>query len=748
LIFGRYFDKEEVAKISTLLDHPAGAINIGDKEIPGDFAKAKDYFLSHNGVFVLPASDKKMESFGILNDIYGKQAVIYKVENDREIFNQSMTSSRYFPVYVAISSLFFGIFIIFLIDRQVFRRIYNLQTKLREIGKSDELDFRFPVRHNDEISSLTLGVNFLLESIQQLGKKESEGIKQVEAGDRLLRNQNRALDDTKKAVLNILEDSQELQNTLRAERDQSKAIISSMGEGLLVVDKNYELVLINPAAERLLEISADEYLGRDWGDVVTIYEGDKKIPFSEKTVSKTIQSGHAIATTVEDDHYYMTKSGNKFPVVSMTAPLFGGDGGVVGAVKVFRNASREKESRKLIEKEVSDRTVELVKKNEALESAKDQVSRGWHSLEEEHAKLKASIESLPRGFLMVNTKREVLMHNSLIYRMFGIVGEPKRLDDIQSYLGNNFDLVGSINTSIKDKKPQEAKEVIFKEKIIQVFTVPIALAAPETSIIGAVILIEDITEEKLLDRSKDEFFSIASHELRTPLTAIRGNSSLIQQYYKDKLKDKLLIEMIDDIHESSVRLISIVNDFLDLSRLEQKRLEFKKEEFSPEEVVNKALYELESLAKEKKLTLVLAKTADNLPPVLADRDRTEQVIYNLVGNALKFTERGGVSLRILPEGDFIQIAIEDTGKGIPEASRSLLFRKFQQAGQDILTRDNTRGTGLGLYISKLTVEAMGGKIALIKSEVGKGSTFAFTLPIASKQKRITKVSSNIDSKKA
>src|SRR5213075_2929978 len=102
----------------------------------------------------------------------------------------------------------------------------------------------------------------------------------------------------------------------------------------------------------------------------------------------------------------------------------------------------------------------------------------------------------------------------------------------------------------------------------------------KTEAIGTAILVEDVTEERVMARSKDEFFSIASHELRTPLTAIRGNTSLIQQYYKAQLKDGQLNEMVGDIHESSLRLIEIVNDFLDASRLEQGKMQFHPEPFS------------------------------------------------------------------------------------------------------------------------------------------------------------------------
>ena len=119
-----------------------------------------------------------------------------------------------------------------------------------------------------------------------------------------------------------------------------------------------------------------------------------------------------------------------------------------------------------------------------------------------------------------------------------------------------------------------------------------------------------------------------------------------------------------------------------------------------------------------------------IPPVLGDHNKVKEVLINLIGNGLKFTDLGGVSMKFEIEGQFVKASVTDTGKGISPERRDLLFRKFQQAGENLYTRDATKGTGLGLYISRLMMEGMGGKIYLEQTEVGKGSTFCFLLPIA------------------
>jgi len=244
-----------------------------------------------------------------------------------------------------------------------------------------------------------------------------------------------------------------------------------------------------------------------------------------------------------------------------------------------------------------------------------------------------------------------------------------------------------------------------------------------------VILMSDITERKIMERSKDEFFSIASHELRTPLTSIRGNSTMIMEYFPDLVKDETLKEMLGDIHDSSERLIGIVNDFLDVSSLEQGKMVFKTESFDISEVIENVVYDLQSVAKGKNLYLKYDKSTHNLTAVSADRNRTRQIIYNLIGNALKYTEQGGVEVKVTQADKLVKILVSDSGRGIPLDMQNLLFHKFQQASKSLLTRDTTKGTGLGLYISKKMAENMGGKIALEHSEEAKGSTFSLSLPL-------------------
>lgn len=352
-------------------------------------------------------------------------------------------------------------------------------------------------------------------------------------------------------------------------------------------------------------------------------------------------------------------------------------------------------------------------------------------LSEEHVRFVASINSLALGFMMTDVLDHVIYSNPTLWRILGIKAT-KSIEEVMDKLDNMLDLQERIKHCRTTKKVTNLNDLTYGSKVLRMFLSPV-FDTDNSRILGVVVLLEDITEAKVLERSKDEFFSIASHELRTPLTAIRGNSSMIQQLYKDKLKSNDLNQMVDDIHDSSTRLIEIVNDFLDVSSVEQGKMEFKQESFDILEIIENVDYELAFLCKERHLYLKCDKTLKSLPYVLADKNRLKQVLYNLTGNALKFTEKGGVTIAATVDGKFLRVRIEDTGRGIPLDKQSLLFRKFQQTGESLFTRDTTRGTGLGLYISKLFIEHMGGQLKLDHSEVEKGSTFSFTVPLAPEQ---------------
>jgi len=225
-------------------------------------------------------------------------------------------------------------------------------------------------------------------------------------------------------------------------------------------------------------------------------------------------------------------------------------------------------------------------------------------------------------------------------------------------------------------------------------------------------------------RHKSEFLANTSHELRTPLNAILGYTELIQDNIYGEVPEKIR-EILERVQSNGRHLLGLINDVLDLSKIEAGQLTLSIGDYSIKEVVQTVVASAESLAAEKKL-LLKAVIAEDLPPGEGDERRITQALLNLVGNAIKFTETGEVAVQAAAVDGAFQVAVTDTGPGIAAKDQERIFEEFQQA--DSSSTRKKGGTGLGLSISKKIIELHGGRI-WVESELGRGSVFRFTLPV-------------------
>jgi PAS domain S-box-containing protein len=234
----------------------------------------------------------------------------------------------------------------------------------------------------------------------------------------------------------------------------------------------------------------------------------------------------------------------------------------------------------------------------------------------------------------------------------------------------------------------------------------------------------------LASKTKSEFLANMSHELRTPLNSIIGFSELLKQNTNGELNEKHR-HFIDNIHTSGKFLLNLINDILDLSKVEAGKLELVIEKISVPRVIDETL----SLIKEKAANhnLHLKKELDpSLVFIDADQQRVKQVLFNMLSNALKFSkpEGGTITITVKKEGEMARFSVSDTGIGIKEEDIDKLFRTFEQLDSGITKKYG--GSGLGLAISKRLVELHGGKI-WVESKYGEGSTFHFTLPLVARK---------------
>jgi len=665
IIFGRIIDDELIAKLS-------------------DTTSLKILFNPPSSPSLINP-DISIQSFNLLTikktimDVFDQPVFDLTVLRDRPVFQGYLQTINFFIAILILAFILTNLILYFIIHNTLLRRLFQNIITIKDIDASGLTSERVKITGTDELATLGNSINSMLNRLQTTQNSLQEKIDQSEK--------------TTQAMINILEDEHNLEFSLKKERDQAQTLISSMGEGLLVVDINRKITAINPVAEKLLDLPASQAIGKIWSDLISTTKGQDKTPTKERTFTKSLTEGKTVITKLEDDHYFFSSTGKSFPIISVTAPIIN-NGQIIGAINLFHNATSEKEAKQYIEKQVIDRTKEL---------------------NNEKARMTASLTNLPIGFILTDNQNQIVFSNSIS----------------QTLLQNHslLEFSDSISRCKKTLTPVEIKQLVLENKYLHLFFVPILTASPQKECIGAAILIEDITEAKIIERSKDEFFSIASHELRTPLTAIRGNSSLLTEYYSDKITDPNAKEMINDIHEASIRLISIVNDFLDLSRLETGKISFKLETFPVLPLVEEVIKQFTESSPNPQIILINLVT-DSSISAHADRERTRQVLTNLIGNAYKYSEKGEIRVSINILGSSLQFDISDTGRGIAPTQQTLLFRKFQQAGENLFTRDTSKSTGLGLYISKLILEGMGGKIWLTSSILNIGSVFSFQLPLA------------------
>ena len=289
--------------------------------------------------------------------------------------------------------------------------------------------------------------------------------------------------------------------------------------------------------------------------------------------------------------------------------------------------------------------------------------------------------------------------------------------------------------SVDERAVLELKVLRAEPRLLQCFTAPVL--GSQDRLLGRMLVFRDITREREVEQMKTDFVSIVSHELRTPLTSIRGALQLVLGRAAgavgtagpthDAPLSPRTRELLDISLKNSERLIRLINDILDISKIEQGSIQLRRVALDPADLCRAAAQEVSVFAEGRNITIDI-RAKPGLAPISADRDRALQVLANLLSNAIKFSEPGQlIELTARQEGGAVAFAVRDFGRGIASEDHQRIFNKFHQIDSS-LTRD-VGGTGLGLAICKALVEEHGGQI-WIESILGKGATFAFTLPLA------------------
>lgn len=369
------------------------------------------------------------------------------------------------------------------------------------------------------------------------------------------------------------------------------------------------------------------------------------------------------------------------------------------------------------------------------QSIAQEIYKRNRELLKERRRAEELLYNVSEGVFAVDKEFNITIFNNALEDMLGLpegAGLGKHIDNVihlETEKGEKIDL--KQYCFIPPQKMPVLNDLVLKgadkEYFVNVkFSVIESETNPDAS--ECLITMSDITNEILLDKAKDDFLSLASHELKTPLTIIKGYLWILQNNMIGEL-NKEQNDYVNIAYTSAEQMISMVNDMLNISRMEQGRLSFNIKPGKLLKTLAEGMNGFELKAKEKNIYLnVETPNVPNDVDAYYDAGKFKECIINLVGNAIKFTKEGGVTVLVEDVNTHIKISVKDTGVGIAEEEIPKLFSKFGKGESSYKKIAETGGTGLGLYIVKIFVEAMGGQIGYTSAGDYKGSIFWITIP--------------------
>jgi len=340
---------------------------------------------------------------------------------------------------------------------------------------------------------------------------------------------------------------------------------------------------------------------------------------------------------------------------------------------------------------------------------------------DERDKTKAIINNLADGLIILNGENRVFLINPQAERLLRVRREEIEGEGLQSL--DRYSSLKRLAGLLVSKKELFREELLLpepKKLVLEVTTTTLPRREEK------IVILRDISREKLIERMKTEFVSFAAHQLRAPLSEIKWALEMFLEGDLGKMTEEQQ-DFLEKTYQSNERMILLVNDLLDVTRIEEGRYLYKPTLADIKEITQSAIDLYKGGIQKKKIKFEFKKPKEKLPEVLVDLEKIKLVIDNLLSNAIKYTPDGGkVTVSISRGKKEIEFSIKDTGIGIPKDQKEKVFSKFFR-GTNVL-KTGVEGTGLGLFITKNIVEAHEGKI-WFESEEGKGTTFFFTLPI-------------------
>ncbi len=403
---------------------------------------------------------------------------------------------------------------------------------------------------------------------------------------------------------------------------------------------------------------------------------------------------------------------------------------------LFARSVRTGDEVEVLDHVIADLTARLKQTYDHLEEL---VAERTAELAKEYARDRAILESIDSGVLSLDHLGQVMDANPAAIRLLGyaeaeLIGTPaEEVLRLQTHKAQRAPDTHPVALCLKTGQPYRSNatmrlSLLKKDQSLLPVILAVTPLTLDGGVSGAIVLFQDVTEDRQIDYMKSEFITLASHQLRTPLSAVRWNLELFNAEGISLTDDQRAFLM--EIDASSKRMAAVLDELLHAARLEEENYAASRQDVAVLPLVRGAADAFASAADQAGITL---KTELPEAPVTLSTDPTllQIILQNLLGNAIKYSRRGGeVMVRVARRDDRLQISVQDQGMGIPVAEQGRVFQKFFRARN--VRKEDTDGTGLGLYISKRSLESLGGSIGF-QSQEGKGSTFIVSLPLKEKK---------------
>ena len=694
--------KSELEKTMELADAIMVSNHIRDKKSTGNTVRMSKGHLDRiireckDGVFIVDKGGGIQDTNGNMEILLGYKKTDFKNISLKAIFplaDRLESVTKYFDAFTNHMYLFYE------------RKKYNLspiETTVLD-KKKKTIPFQVKATYLKNSRHQLVGAIFLLKDI--ITRKKVEKHIQAE----------------KKKLEELLEVSKKIEIIERLKQDLTEnklyieSIIESSTDGIVVTDTSGFIKRVNKAFARLLGYSTHELTDKHWAELNPLEGKDYYTHYGEAIRGRSYikdlleRMGELFSRGEAYFEAYLKKKDEI--VVPVGCGLYW-----VHNKKGERNEGivivRDLTEKKVAEKRIERAYFELRKAKEYLENIFSTAVDGI-------------ITTDPQGKIArINEAIEVMTgyHEDELKGMHISHLSPHRTDKSYRQVRRKM-----VSTLFQDGRVTGIESIWRGKNGIQIpIEANAALLMDKKGVVaGGVIGVRDIRERKKLEKMKNDFISNISHELRTPLTSIKGSIDNLLDGIAGHLNDAQR-EYLTIINAESNRLVRLIDDLLDLNKLEARSIRLLPEEIEYISLVAQVVYSLKELAYEKGLSIAMEWPITEIP-LAADRDRINQVLVNLINNAIKFTERGEITIIIEhSHNGSVTTRIRDTGIGIPQDELEKIFDRFYQINRPLV--EKSRGAGLGLAISKSLIEMHGGSIT-VESQEGTGSEFSFTLPL-------------------